>query len=144
MGSDLYLQPSTSLVADAHKAGMTLLLSKLGPKQNSRYTYHSARLLSLVLQLHHSNSGCHNKAWVWNMCYRLEDCPMMPMERIGFMLQGRLFDLAPNRKSQVNGQCVDNLKSKASDVNNSSLPGLDIATNQDIIGIYLANLIRLH
>ncbi|KAI3785322.1 hypothetical protein L1987_44438 [Smallanthus sonchifolius] len=62
MGSDLYLQPSTSLVADAHKAGMILLLSKLGPKQHSRYTYHSARLLSLVLQLHHSNSGCHNKA----------------------------------------------------------------------------------
>ncbi|KAI3785321.1 hypothetical protein L1987_44437 [Smallanthus sonchifolius] len=44
----------------------------------------------------------------------------------------------------VNGQCVDNLKSKTSDVNSSSLPGLDIATNRDIIGIYLANLIRLH
>ncbi|KAI3774773.1 hypothetical protein L1987_49335 [Smallanthus sonchifolius] len=72
----------------------------------------------------------------------------MPMEQIGFMLQGRLFDPALNRKSQghilfgiVNGQCVDNLKSKASDVNSSSLPGLDIATNRDIIGIYLANLI---
>ncbi|KAI3799261.1 hypothetical protein L1987_34553 [Smallanthus sonchifolius] len=86
MGSDLYLQQSTSLVADAHKAGLKVfasyfandnlfaynyrLLSKLGPKQNSRCTYHSASLLSLVLQLHHSNSGCHNKAWVWNMCYR--------------------------------------------------------------------------
>ncbi|KAI3703623.1 hypothetical protein L1987_73815 [Smallanthus sonchifolius] len=44
----------------------------------------------------------------------------------------------------VNGQCVDNPKSKASDVNSSSLLGLDIATNRDIIGIYLANLIRLH
>ncbi|KAL8209922.1 hypothetical protein R6Q57_006654 [Mikania cordata] len=44
----------------------------------------------------------------------------------------------------VNGRCVDNPKSKASDLNSSSLLGLDIATNRDIIGIYLANLIRLH
>ncbi|XP_076887736.1 uncharacterized protein LOC143537966 isoform X2 [Bidens hawaiensis] len=44
----------------------------------------------------------------------------------------------------VNGRCVENPKSKASDLNSSSLLGLDIATNRDIIGIYLANLIRLH
>ncbi|KAJ0802255.1 putative protein SirB1 [Helianthus annuus] len=44
----------------------------------------------------------------------------------------------------VNGRCVDNPKSKASDLNSNSLMGLDIATNRDIIGIYLANLIRLH
>ncbi|XP_047326422.1 uncharacterized protein LOC124930104 isoform X2 [Impatiens glandulifera] len=44
----------------------------------------------------------------------------------------------------VNGRCVDDPRSKASDLNSSSLSGLDIATNRDIIGIYLANLIRLH
>ncbi|KAK1417846.1 hypothetical protein QVD17_26980 [Tagetes erecta] len=44
----------------------------------------------------------------------------------------------------VNGRCVEDPKSKASDLNSSSLLGLDIATNRDIIGIYLANLIRLH
>ncbi|PWA98886.1 tetratricopeptide-like helical domain, Protein SirB1 [Artemisia annua] len=44
----------------------------------------------------------------------------------------------------VNGRCVDNPKSKASDLNSHSLLGLDIASNRDIIGIYLANLIRLH
>ncbi|KAI3777495.1 hypothetical protein L1987_47295 [Smallanthus sonchifolius] len=94
------LQPSTSLVADAHKAGLEVfasyfandnlfaynykLLSKLGPKQNSRYTYHSARLLSLVLQLHHSNSGL---IYAIFLILLLEDWPVMPMERIGFMLQ---------------------------------------------------------
>ncbi|KAF5774246.1 putative protein SirB1 [Helianthus annuus] len=44
----------------------------------------------------------------------------------------------------VNGRCVEDPKSKASDLNSSSLLGLDIASNRDIIGIYLANLIRLH
>ncbi|KAL4570402.1 hypothetical protein LXL04_026054 [Taraxacum kok-saghyz] len=44
----------------------------------------------------------------------------------------------------VNGRCVDDPKSMASDVTCNSLLGLDIATNRDIIGIYLANLIRLH
>ncbi|KVH91332.1 hypothetical protein Ccrd_006649 [Cynara cardunculus var. scolymus] len=41
----------------------------------------------------------------------------------------------------VNGRCVEDPKSKASDVNSNTLLGLDIATNRDIIGIYLANLI---
>ena len=41
----------------------------------------------------------------------------------------------------VNGRCVEDPRSKASDVNSSSLLGLDIATNRDIIGIALANLI---
>ncbi|KAL4564941.1 hypothetical protein LXL04_029018 [Taraxacum kok-saghyz] len=44
----------------------------------------------------------------------------------------------------VNGRCVEDPRSKASDVDSSSLLGLEIATNRDIIGIYLANLVRLH
>ncbi|KAL8536540.1 hypothetical protein ACS0TY_011944 [Phlomoides rotata] len=44
----------------------------------------------------------------------------------------------------VNGKCVDDPRSKASDINSHSLLGLDIATNRDIIGIALANLIRLY
>ncbi|XP_035833808.1 uncharacterized protein LOC110879761 isoform X4 [Helianthus annuus] len=44
----------------------------------------------------------------------------------------------------VNGWCVEDLKSMASDLTCNSLPSLDIATIRDIIGIYLANLIRLH
>ncbi|XP_076912902.1 uncharacterized protein LOC143571337 [Bidens hawaiensis] len=44
----------------------------------------------------------------------------------------------------VNGRCVENPKSKASDLNSNSLMRLDIATKRDIIGIYLANLIRLY
>ncbi|XP_059275497.1 uncharacterized protein LOC132030046 isoform X1 [Lycium ferocissimum] len=44
----------------------------------------------------------------------------------------------------VNGKCVDDPRSKASDINSNSLPGLELATNRDIIGIALANLIRLH
>lgn len=44
----------------------------------------------------------------------------------------------------VNGKCVEDPRSKASDINSHSLPGLEIATNRDIIGIALANLIRLH
>ncbi|KAL8201172.1 hypothetical protein R6Q57_012511 [Mikania cordata] len=44
----------------------------------------------------------------------------------------------------VNGSCVDDPKSMAYDLTCNSLLDLDIATNQDIIGIYLANLIRLH
>ncbi|KAJ4950868.1 hypothetical protein NE237_027700 [Protea cynaroides] len=46
--------------------------------------------------------------------------------------------------SIVNGRCVEDPRSKASDLNSSSLLGLDVATNRDIIGIALANLIRLH
>lgn len=41
----------------------------------------------------------------------------------------------------VNGKCVNDPKSKASDINSNSLLGLEIATNRDIIGIALANLI---
>ncbi|KAL8498692.1 hypothetical protein ACS0TY_021868 [Phlomoides rotata] len=44
----------------------------------------------------------------------------------------------------VNGKCVEDPRSRASDVNSNSLLGLDIATNRDIIGISLANLIRLY
>ncbi|XP_047971882.1 uncharacterized protein LOC125214774 isoform X1 [Salvia hispanica] len=44
----------------------------------------------------------------------------------------------------VNGKCVDDPRSRASDVNSNSLLGLDVATNRDIIGITLANLIRLY
>ncbi|KAJ4811453.1 UPF0162 protein [Rhynchospora pubera] len=44
----------------------------------------------------------------------------------------------------INGSCVEDPKSRASDLNSRSLLGLDAATNRDIIGIALANLIRLH
>ncbi|KAL3613784.1 hypothetical protein CASFOL_041858 [Castilleja foliolosa] len=44
----------------------------------------------------------------------------------------------------VNGKCVDDPRSKASDINSNSLLGLDIASNRDIIGIALANLIRFY
>ncbi|XP_010054001.2 uncharacterized protein LOC104442314 [Eucalyptus grandis] len=44
----------------------------------------------------------------------------------------------------VNGRCVDDPKSRASDLTSNSLLGLEIASNRDIIGIALANLIRLH
>ncbi|CAI0559677.1 unnamed protein product [Linum tenue] len=44
----------------------------------------------------------------------------------------------------VNGKCVEDPRSRASDLTSGSLLGLEIATNRDIIGIALANLIRLH
>ncbi|KAG8375212.1 hypothetical protein BUALT_Bualt10G0076900 [Buddleja alternifolia] len=44
----------------------------------------------------------------------------------------------------VNGDCVDDPWSRASDIDSNSLMGLDIAKNRDIIGIALANLIRLY
>ncbi|KAL3619123.1 hypothetical protein CASFOL_036693 [Castilleja foliolosa] len=44
----------------------------------------------------------------------------------------------------VNGKCVNDPRSRASDINSNSLLGLDIATNRDIVGIALANLIRLY
>ncbi|GAA0145847.1 hypothetical protein LIER_05941 [Lithospermum erythrorhizon] len=44
----------------------------------------------------------------------------------------------------VNGSCVEDPRSKASDINSNTLSGLEIASNRDIIGIALANLIRLH
>ncbi|XP_057965150.1 uncharacterized protein LOC131155774 isoform X2 [Malania oleifera] len=44
----------------------------------------------------------------------------------------------------VNGRCVEDPRSRASDLSSSSLLGLDVASNRDIIGIALANLIRLH
>ncbi|CAA7047160.1 unnamed protein product [Microthlaspi erraticum] len=44
----------------------------------------------------------------------------------------------------VNGRCVDDPRSMASDLTAKSLQDLDIATNRDIIGIALANLIRVH
>lgn len=46
--------------------------------------------------------------------------------------------------AKVNGRCVEDPRSKASDLNSKSILGLDVATNRDIIGIALANLIRLH
>ncbi|KAG1362829.1 hypothetical protein COCNU_10G010480 [Cocos nucifera] len=46
--------------------------------------------------------------------------------------------------AMINGSCVQDPRSKASDLNSKSLLELDIATNRDIIGIALANLIRLH
>ncbi|KAJ8538451.1 hypothetical protein K7X08_027672 [Anisodus acutangulus] len=44
----------------------------------------------------------------------------------------------------VNGKCVDDPRSMASDIDSNSLSGLEIATNRDIIGIALANLMRIH
>ncbi|KAG2315408.1 hypothetical protein Bca4012_066222 [Brassica carinata] len=44
----------------------------------------------------------------------------------------------------VNGKCVDDPKSMASDLTGKSLQDLDIVTNRDIIGIALANLMRVH
>ncbi|NP_001308578.1 transglutaminase-like and tetratricopeptide repeat-containing protein isoform 1 [Solanum lycopersicum] len=44
----------------------------------------------------------------------------------------------------VNGKCVDDPRSMASDINSNSLSELEIATNRDIIGIALANLMRIH
>ena len=41
----------------------------------------------------------------------------------------------------VNGRCVEDPSSMASDLTGTSLLGLEIATNRDIIGIALANLI---
>jgi hypothetical protein len=41
----------------------------------------------------------------------------------------------------VNGRCVEDPRSKASDLTGNSLLGLEIATKRDIIGIALANLI---
>ncbi|XP_078163712.1 transglutaminase family protein isoform X2 [Carex rostrata] len=44
----------------------------------------------------------------------------------------------------INGGCVEDPRSRASDLNSQSLQGLYVANNRDIIGIALANLIRLH
>ncbi|KAM3379597.1 putative protein isoform X1 [Capsicum galapagoense] len=44
----------------------------------------------------------------------------------------------------VNGKCVNDPRSMASDINSNSLSELEIATNRDIIGIALANLMRIH
>jgi len=44
----------------------------------------------------------------------------------------------------VNGKCVEDPRSRASDLTSGSLLGLEIASKRDIIGIALANLIRLH
>ncbi|XVF13755.1 hypothetical protein REPUB_Repub08aG0234900 [Reevesia pubescens] len=41
----------------------------------------------------------------------------------------------------VNGRCVEDPRSMASDLTGTSLLGLEIATNRDIVGIALANLI---
>lgn len=54
-----------------------------------------------------------------------------------------LFEVATSGKSLfaiVNGKCVDDPKSMASELTGKSLLGLDVATNRDIIGIALANL----
>ncbi|KAK1379172.1 Tetratricopeptide-like helical domain, Protein SirB1 [Heracleum sosnowskyi] len=57
-----------------------------------------------------------------------------------------LFKISSGRSlfGVVNGRCVEDPRSKASDLNSDTLLGLDIATNRDIIGIALANMIRLH
>ncbi|KAG5389531.1 hypothetical protein IGI04_031072 [Brassica rapa subsp. trilocularis] len=58
-----------------------------------------------------------------------------------------LFEVATSGKSLfaiVNGKCVDDPKSMASELTGKSLLGLDVATNRDIIGIALANLFRVH
>ncbi|CAN6487112.1 unnamed protein product [Victoria cruziana] len=44
----------------------------------------------------------------------------------------------------INGQCVEDPRAKAYDLDSKSLLGLEIVTNRDIIGIALANLIRLY
>lgn len=44
----------------------------------------------------------------------------------------------------VNGKCVDDPRCRASDITSNSLLALEIATNRDIIGIALANLVRLY
>lgn len=41
----------------------------------------------------------------------------------------------------INGRCVEDPRSKASDLDSKSLLKLDIASNRDIIGIALANMI---
>lgn len=41
----------------------------------------------------------------------------------------------------VNGKCVEDPRSMASDLTGNSLLGLEIATKRDIIGIALANMI---
>lgn len=41
----------------------------------------------------------------------------------------------------VNGRCVEDPRSMASDLNSNSLRSLDVVTNRDVIGIALANLI---
>lgn len=59
---------------------------------------------------------------------------------------GELFKVTAGRSlfAIVNGRCVEDPRSMASDLNSDSLLSLDIASNRDIIGIALANLIRLH
>ncbi|KAJ0247077.1 Uncharacterized protein HA466_0165370 [Hirschfeldia incana] len=44
----------------------------------------------------------------------------------------------------VNGKCVDDPKSMASELTGKSLQDFDVVTNRDIIEIALANLIRVH
>ncbi|KAL6001753.1 hypothetical protein ACLOJK_041731 [Asimina triloba] len=46
--------------------------------------------------------------------------------------------------ARLNGRCVVDPKLKASDLDSESLLGLDVANSRDVIGIALANLIRLH
>ncbi|KAK1359327.1 hypothetical protein POM88_043801 [Heracleum sosnowskyi] len=50
-----------------------------------------------------------------------------------------LFKISSGRSlfGVVNGRCVEDPRSKASDLNNDTLLGLDIVTNRDIIGIAL-------
>ncbi|CAH8354336.1 unnamed protein product [Eruca vesicaria subsp. sativa] len=58
-----------------------------------------------------------------------------------------LFEVVTSGKSLfavVNGKCVDDSDSMASDLTGKSLQDLDVVTNRDIIGIALANLIRVH
>lgn len=44
----------------------------------------------------------------------------------------------------VNGRCVEDPRSMASDLDSNSLLSLDVVSNRDTIGIALANLIRFH
>ncbi|KAK4748761.1 hypothetical protein SAY87_015347 [Trapa incisa] len=50
----------------------------------------------------------------------------------------------PSLFAVVNGSCVENPKSRASELTGTALLGLDVASKRDIVGIALANLIRLY
>ncbi|XP_074573247.1 uncharacterized protein LOC141829629 isoform X2 [Curcuma longa] len=57
-----------------------------------------------------------------------------------------LFSIASGRSlfATINGKCVKDPRSMASEMDSNSVSRLDIATKRDIIGIALANLIRFY
>ncbi|XP_042388840.1 uncharacterized protein LOC121980727 isoform X2 [Zingiber officinale] len=57
-----------------------------------------------------------------------------------------LFSIASGRSlfATINGKCVKDPRSMASEMDSTSVSRLDIATKRDIIGIALANLIRFY